>query len=71
MNTNVWTESGGHILKESLKQEARILHQMHQPPELLDDWLKAREKLRQGMHSISGGWSMPKRKKRDCCCLPK
>ncbi|MCX6986345.1 MAG: acetylxylan esterase, partial [Lentisphaerae bacterium] len=59
MNTDVWTESGGHILKETLKQEARILHQMHQPPELLDDWLKSRGKLRHRLLTAAGTFPAP------------
>lgn len=54
MNTNVWTEQGGHILKETLKQEARILHQMHQPPGLLADWLESRDKLRCRLLAAAG-----------------
>jgi hypothetical protein len=59
MNTNVWTESGGRILKESLKQEARILHQMHQPPGLLADWLESREKLRCRLLAAAGTFPTP------------
>jgi hypothetical protein len=59
MNTSVWTEAGGKILKESLKQEARILHQMHQPPSLLADWMKAREKLRQRLLAAAGTFPAP------------
>ena len=59
INTNVWTEHGGHILKETLKQEARILHQMHQPPGLLADWLKSRDELRKRLLAAAGTFPAP------------
>jgi hypothetical protein len=53
-NTNVWTESGGKILKENLRQEARLLHQLHQPPALLAEWNKKRQALRQQLLDTAG-----------------
>lgn len=53
-NTNVWTESSGNILKESLRQEARLLHQLHQPPALLSEWNKKRQALRKQLLETAG-----------------
>lgn len=54
LNTNVWTEPGGKILKENLRQEARLLHQLHQPPTLLSAWNKKRQELRQKLLETAG-----------------
>ncbi|MEI6421740.1 MAG: hypothetical protein WCP55_05935, partial [Lentisphaerota bacterium] len=53
-NTNVWTESGGKIMKENLRQEARLLHQLHQPPALLAEWNNKRQALRQQLLETAG-----------------
>ena len=45
LNTNVWAEPGGPLLKEALRLEARSLHQMHQPPARMSDWLAMRKRL--------------------------
>jgi dienelactone hydrolase len=54
LNTNVWTEPGGKILKENLRQEARLLHQLHQPPVLLNEWHKKRQELRKRLLETAG-----------------
>jgi dienelactone hydrolase len=54
LNTNVWTEPGGKILKENLRQEARLLHQLHQPPALLAEWNKKRQELRKRLLETAG-----------------
>ncbi len=59
MNTNVWAEAGGRLLKEALRQEARAWHQMHQPPTRLQDWIAGRERLRQRFLAASGTFPPP------------
>ena len=59
MNTNVWTEPGGNILKETLRQEARTLHQMHQPPVRIEDWKKMRGVLRRRLMVVAGTFPAP------------
>ena len=59
MNTDVWGEPGGRILKETILQEARILHQMHQVPELLDDWQICKDKLRRQILDAAGTFPAP------------
>ena len=54
MNTNVWTESGGELLKETLRQEARLWHQWHQPPTRLADWNQQRQTLRRRLLAAAG-----------------
>jgi len=59
MNTNVWTEPGGDLLKETLRQEARILHQLHQPPSRIEDWLSMRQRLRRQLLAAAGTFPPP------------
>jgi hypothetical protein len=54
MNTNVWTESGGAMLRDATRLEARTLRQMHQPPARLEDWLQRREALRRRLLAAAG-----------------
>jgi hypothetical protein len=54
METHVWTEPSGPILKEALRQEARRWHQMHQPPVRLADWKARRAALRQRLLEAAG-----------------
>ena len=56
ITTEVWAESGGPILKEALRLEARTWHQIHQPPSRLQDWLKARRKLRRDLLDAAGSF---------------
>jgi hypothetical protein len=58
-NTNVWTEPGGHILKERLRQEARLLHQLHQPPARLEEWTRKRLVLRERLLKTAGVFPSP------------
>ena len=54
MNTNVWQESAGPMVAESLRQEARRWHTLHQPPASLEDWEALRSRLREKMHALAG-----------------
>ena len=59
MNTNIWAEPGGPILKEALRQEARVLRQLHQPPGSLDRWLEMRRRLRRRLLKAAGTFPEP------------
>jgi len=59
MNTNVWAESGGDMLRETLRQEARRRHQLHQPPARLEDWETKRVALRRQLLAAAGVVSEP------------
>ena len=59
MNTNVWAEPGGPILKEALRLEARALHQMHQPPTRMPDWLAMRKRLTRLLLDAAGTFPSP------------
>jgi len=59
MNTNVWTEPGGPILKEALRLEARTLHQMHQPPARMWDWQSMRKRLIRQLLDAAGTFPAP------------
>ncbi|MFA7159139.1 MAG: acetylxylan esterase [Kiritimatiellia bacterium] len=59
MNTNVWAEAGGNILKETLRQEARALHQLHQPPAMKSEWLALRRQVRQRIMDSAGSFPPP------------
>jgi len=59
VNTNVWLEPGGHLLKEALLQEARTLNRLHRPPTRLDDWLAYRERLRERLMAAAGTFPDP------------
>ena len=58
-STHVWSEPGGPILKEALRQEARTLNKMHQPPGNLGDWLAMRERLRTQLLNAAGTFPAP------------
>ncbi len=59
MNTDVWAEPGGPILKEALRLEARMLHQMHQPPARMRDWLALRKRLTRLLLDAAGTFPAP------------
>jgi dienelactone hydrolase len=59
MNTNVWTEAGGDILRQALRQEARRLHQVHQPPTRLKEWAALRKRLRAQLLGAAGTFPAP------------
>lgn len=56
MDTNVWSEPGGRVLKETLQQEARARHLMHQPPTRLADWQRGRVELRRRLLEAAGSF---------------
>jgi hypothetical protein len=59
LNTDVWAEPGGPILKEALRLEARTLHQMHQPPARMRDWLAMRKRLTRLLLDAAGTFPAP------------
>ena len=59
IETNIRPESRASILKEDLRQEARLLHQSHQPPATLADWLDFRESLKSSIKKSAGSFSSP------------
>jgi acetyl esterase/lipase len=59
LETNIRPESRASILKEALRQEARLLHQSHQPPATLADWLDFRESLKSNIKKSAGSFSSP------------
>lgn len=59
LNTSVWNEPGGPILKEALRLEARMLHQMHQPPGRMRDWLAMRKRLARQLLDAAGTFPAP------------
>jgi len=59
MNTDVWLESGGNLLRETLRQEARKWRQLHQPPATLEAWQECRRELLQKLREHAG--SFPER----------
>ena len=59
MNTNVWLESGGELLRESLRQEAGRWHLLHQHPTTLGDWQDHRKHIRSKMHAVAGTFPDP------------
>ena len=59
MNTNVWAEPGGELRKDTLRQTAKMLHQMHQPPARLSDWKVLRDKLRARLRAVAGTFPEP------------
>lgn len=56
MSNPIWTEPGGHILQESLRQEARALNLQHQPPTRLDVWNTKRQELRARLRESMGSF---------------
>ena len=59
MNTNVWFESGGNLLRETLRQEARRWHLLHQPPATKSAWDTYRRELRRRLHAVAGTFPEP------------
>ena len=59
IDTNVWSGPGGNILKEALRQEARALHQMHQPPASLREWSAMRGRIRRKLLNAAGSFPAP------------
>ncbi|MFA7159213.1 MAG: acetylxylan esterase [Kiritimatiellia bacterium] len=59
IDTNVWSGPGGNILKEALRQEARALHQMHQPPASLREWSAMRGRIRRKLLDAAGSFPAP------------
>ena len=54
MNTNVWLEPGGDFLRETLRQEARRWHLVHQPPATRTGWDEYRRDLKQKLKMHAG-----------------
>jgi len=59
MNTNVWIESGSKLMRETLCQEARRWHQIHQPPATLEDWQAYRKALLDKLRPLAGTFPEP------------
>jgi len=59
MKTNVWIESGGKLMRETLCQEARRWHQIHQPPTTLEEWITYRSRLLDKLRSLAGSFPEP------------
>lgn len=59
MSGPIWTEPGGHLLQQALRQEARALNLLHQPPTRLEVWNTQRQQLRARLRETMGSFPEP------------
>ena len=56
MQTQVWMESGADQARETLRQEARMWHALHQPPRQMEDWQALRSQLLRSLREAAGSF---------------
>ncbi len=54
LNTDVWHESAGPLLRDVLDMEARKWHLLHRPPGSLEEWQSRRESLIKQIRTLAG-----------------